>query len=543
MMPGSVSGPRRWTLSRVTLLALGLLLCAQVSVAQGEKVAIVVMGGRIVGLNPLTLSTRLINMLFDGLTLVDDESYEPKPGLAESWMVSADGLEYVFKLRRGVVFHDGTPFTADDARFSLEVVCHKDNLRVTEIYVRSHAQIRGCPEYRAGRINRVDGIEILDSHTLRVRLSEPSTAFLVSAAATGVVPRARYGAIPVKDLAQHPLSRAAVGTGPFTFVEWREGDRLVLRANSRYFLGRPKLDGLVVRFIEDPATRLLEFKSGGAHFGFWAPVTPLDFAAAAEDRRLVPKVYRGVRHWFFAMDLTNPLFADVRVRRAVSHAFDRERILKDAWGGRGRVVNGPLHPALREFNSRIPIPEYDPPRARQLLAEGGWLPGPDGILQKEGRRFEFSIVAHPGPSQTLAVVYHDYLKRIGMDVRVEIVDYPTFRGTRFRPGHFQAASFDLSAGDDADPSFHLGYFQCDSSRIGYCRPEADALVARARRTLDAGERRQVYWRLQEMLARDVPLVWVVTPDELRLVSAKLVLPDRQTEVLMLLNARHWDLRD
>jgi peptide/nickel transport system substrate-binding protein len=520
-----------------------LLLIAHAGVAQGEKVVVVAMGARIVSLNPLTLNTRLIHTLFDGLTIVDDESYQPKPGLAESWTVSADRLEYVFKLRRDVVFHDGSPLTADDVRFSLEVVCHKDNLRGTDIYVRSHAQIRGCPEYRAGRVDRVEGIEVLDSHTLRVRLSEPSTAFLVSAAATGVVPRARYGNVPVKDLAQHPISRAPIGTGPFAFVEWRDGDRLVLRANSRYFLGRPKLDGLVIRFIDDPATRLLELKNGGAHFGFFAPVAPLDFAAAAEDRRLVPKAYHGVWQRFFAMDLTNPLFADVRVRRAVSHAFDRERILKDIWAGRGRIINGPVNPALREFNSRIPVPEYDPVRARRLLAEAGWQPGPDGILQKDGRRFEFSLLAHSGPSQTLAVAGHEYLRRIGMDVRIEVVDYPTFRSARFRPGHFQAASYELSAGDDADPSFHLGYFQCGSSRVGYCSQEAEALVARTRSTIDAAERAQVYWRLQEVIARDLPLVWIVSPDDLRLVSARLVIPNRPTEILVMMNARHWDLRD
>ena len=524
------------------LIVVALLLSAG-SGAGADKVAVVSLGTNVPSLNPLTLSGRVRYVLFDGLTRVDDTTSEPKPSLAESWTLGADRREYVFRLRRGVQFHDGSPFTAEDVRFSLEVVCHKDNVRSAELYVRSHAQIRGCPEYREGRADRVDGIEVVDSHTLRVRLTEPSAAFLVSAAATAVLPRSSYGSIPVKALHQHPLSRAPVGTGPFSFVEWREGDRLVLRANGRYFLGRPKLDGLVFRFVHDPATRFLELKSGALHFGLSGSVTPRDFAAASGDPRLSPKVYDGAWHRLFAMDLTNPLFADVRVRRALSHSFERERILRDFWGGRGQIVNGPLVPAQPEFNPRIPVPEYDPARAERLLAEAGWRPGPDGILVRDGRRFEFTVLSHPGPSRSMAIVFQDSLRRIGLDVKIETVDFPVFWSVRFRPGQFQAASFELVAGQDPDPSLQLGRFQCGVSPVGYCNQEVDALIARARGTLDPGERTQLYWRLQEIFARDLPFVWIVNPHDLQLASAKLLLPDHPSELLLIKNIRHWELRE
>jgi peptide/nickel transport system substrate-binding protein len=525
----------------MTFLTAGLLLTGSAGEST-EKVAVLAAGVNTVSLNPLTLSGRLISTLFDGLTRLEDEGTEPGPALAESWTVSADGLEYVFKLRRGVVFHDGSPLTADDARFSLETICHRDNLRVADLYIRSYAQIRGCPEYRAGQVDRVEGLEVLDSHTLRVRLTEPSTSFLVSAAGNGVVPRARYGGIPVKDLPQHSLSRAPIGTGPFSFVEWREGDRLVLRANSRYFLGRPKLDGLVIRYIADPATRLLEFKNGGAHFGYNAPVPPLDLAAVAGDPRLVSKTYRGTWLHAFAMDNTNPLFSDVRVRRALNHAFDRERILKDVWAGQGRIFNSPLNPTWPEFNPRIAVPRYDPALAKRLLADAGWQPDSDGILQKDGRRFEFTLLSHLGPSRTLAVIYQDYLKRIGIDTRIETVDFPTLWGVRFRPGRFQAVSTEIALGY-GDPSYNLGHFQCGSGRLGYCSREVDALIARARSALDSTERARVYWRLQEVLAQEVTVISIVNPDEVRLVSSKLVLPDRQNDYFALMAVRHWELRD
>ena len=456
--------------------------------------------------------------------------------------MSADQREYVFKLRRDVVFHDGTPLTADDVRFSLEVVCHKDNARITELYVRSYVQIRGCREFHEGEVDRVEGIEVLDSHALRVRLANPSTAFLYAAAANGVLPRARYGSIPVSAMPRHPLARAPIGTGPFALVEWREGDRIVLEANPRYFLGRPKLDGLVIRFIDDPATQLLELKNGGLHFGT-AQVAPQDFEAAAGSPLLVPKAYRGAWQRYLAMDLTDPLFVDIRVRRALSHAFDRERMLKDAWGGRGRIANGPLDPALREFNSRIPIPAYDPELAMRLLAEAGWEPGPDGVLKKSGRRFEFVMLAHPGPAAKMAILYQYYLRRIGMDARIETLDFPTLFGTRLRPGKFQASSFELGIGIALEPSHNLGYFQCGVSRFGYCSRDAEPLIAMARTALDPGDRGRIYRQLQEVLARDLPVIWTVNPDDLRLVSSKLVLPDRQSELFVVTAVKDWDLRD
>jgi ABC-type transport system substrate-binding protein len=128
------------------------------------------------------------NLLFDGLTRFDDDTYQPKPDLAESWTVSKDGLEYVFKLRRGVVFHDGSPFTAHDVKWSWEVICHKDNPRIADVYVDHYVQIRGCREFHEGQAAGVDGIEVVDDHTLRVRLTEPYAPFLVSTAVTGIPP-------------------------------------------------------------------------------------------------------------------------------------------------------------------------------------------------------------------------------------------------------------------------------------------------------------------------------------------------------------------
>jgi peptide/nickel transport system substrate-binding protein len=529
-----------------------LLLVAAMAIVPGaagaaEKIAVVGVGTTFINLNPLThiVSTMRVtnNLLFDGLTRFDDDTYQPKPDLAESWTVSKDGLEYVFRLRRGVVFHDGSPFTAHDVKWSWEVICHKDNPRIADVYVDHYVQIRGCREFHEGQAAGVDGIEVVDDYTLRVRLTEPYAAFLVSTAVTGILPRVKYGSIPVKALLQHPLSRAPIGTGPFSYVDWKEGDRLVLKANPRYFLGKPKLDGLIIRFIPDPAARLIEFKNGALHFAFFSPVLTDDFNAAKADPRLVARAYAGVWNYFTAVDHTNPLFKDARVRQALSLAIDRRRILEEQWGGYGVIANSPINPSLPAFDGKIAAPAYDLAKAKALLGEAGWRAGSDGILEKDGKRFAFSIVNFAGPSRSMAIVYQDFWKKLGMDVSVDTVDFPTLWGVRFHPGKFEAISFLWPSGFYPDPAVGLYPFLCANTRSGYCSAEGDRLIVAGRSSLNPQERIRTYARLQELFARDLPFMWVVSPADLRLASPKLILPARQNDFLVMKAIMEWDLKE
>src|SRR5262245_16070995 len=540
-----------WHAGLAALVGLAALLIviggAPESAHPAEKVAVVAVGNTFINLNPLThiVSTMRVtnNLLFDGLTRFDDDTYQPKPDLADSWTISKDGLEYVFKLRRGVVFHDGSALTAHDVKWSWEVICHKDNPRIADVYVDHYVQIKGCREFHEGQGAGVDGIEVVDDHTLRVRLTEPYAPFLVSPAVTGILPRARYGTIPVKALMQHPLSRAPIGTGPFMYVDWKENDRLVLKANPRYFLGKPKLDGLIIRFIPDAAARLIEFKNGTLHFAFFSPVLTDDFNAAKNDPRVVAKAYTGVWNYFAAVDHTNPLFKEARVRHALSLGIDRRRILGEQWGNYGVVVNSPINPSLPAFDKKIPVPEYDPVKAKSLLAEAGWRPGRDGVLEKDGKRFTFSIATFAGPARTMAIVYQDAWKRLGLDVAVDVVDFPTLWGVRFHPGKFDAISFLWPSGFYPDPAVGLYPFLCANSRSGYCSQEMDRLIVAGRSTLNPAERLKIYARFQELFARDMPFVWVVSPADLRLQSPKLILPERQNDFLVMKAIMDWDIKE
>lgn len=145
-------------------------------------------------------------------------------------------------------------------------------------------------------------------------------------------------------------------------------------------------------------------------------------------------------------------------------------------------MNSPINPYLGAYGAtNIRPAEYDPGKAKALLAQAGWKPGGDGVLVKDGKRFEFAIINFAGPSKDMAVVYQDYLKRIGIAARVDTVDFPTLWGVRFHPGKFEALSFLWPSGFYPDPGVGLYPFLCANSRSGYCSPSIGRLSTRCSR--------------------------------------------------------------
>ena len=160
-----------------------------------------------------------------------------------------------------------------------------------------------------------------------------------------------------------------------------------------------------------------------------------------------------------------------------------------------------------------------------------------------GKRFAFSIVNFAGTSRNMAIVYQDFWKKLGMDVAVDTVDFPTLWGVRFHPGKFEAISFLWPSGFYPDPAVGLYPFLCANSRSGYCSAEMDRLIVAGRSALNREERLRTYGRFQELFARDQPFMWVVSPADLRLVSPKLILPARQNDFLVMKAIMEWDLKE
>src|SRR6266446_7444300 len=306
--------------------------------------------------------------LFDSLVELD-QSLNVKPLLAESWEVSRDGLTYTFKLKRGVKWHDGKPFTARDVAFTFYSVLDP---KVTTPHRAYFDALAGFPELTAKENPKrpeelaVRPIEIVDDHTVRFRLRYPSGSFLA------VLVNPRAGIVPEHvlkgvDLNTAEFNRRPVGTGPFRFVEWRRGERLVMEANAQYHGGRPALDRLIFRIIPDGVVLLQELRAGGVDFMENPPLTEVARLKQTAGLKVLLADNTSYNYLGYRQDL--PPFDDMRVRRAFYHAVDAGTLVRQVLQGYAAPATGQFPPSSWAFDPSVKGYPFDPARARALLAE------------------------------------------------------------------------------------------------------------------------------------------------------------------------------
>ncbi|HEV8307325.1 MAG TPA: peptide-binding protein [Methylomirabilota bacterium] len=454
--------------------------------------------------------------MFDSLVELD-EKLGVKPLLAESWEVSRDGLTYTFKLRKGVKWHDGKPFTARDVAFTFYSVLDP---KVTTPHRAYFDALVGFPELTQKDNPRkpeelpVKPIEVLDDHTVRFRLRYPYGAFLA------VLVNPRAGIIPEHllkgaDLNTAEYNRKPVGTGPFKFVEWRRGDRLVMEANADYHGGRPALDRLIYRVIPDAVVLLQELRAGGVDFIERPPLTEVGRLKQTPGLKVLATDNTSYTYFGFRQDL--PPFDDLRVRRALYHAVDVPAIVREVLQGYGAVATGQFPPGSWAFDPAVKPYAYDPNRAKALLAEAGWKPGPDGVLAKDGKRFTFSL-RHDQADQNVkdtAIIVQEYLKKVGVEARIEPLDWPTFVKKLFA-SEFEGIVVGWTNFHDPDPFaysiWHSGQWK-GRNFAHYRNPRADAALEAARRAAGQAERKKHYAEFSRILMEDAPYVFLYFPQQ------------------------------
>ncbi|GIW09710.1 MAG: peptide-binding protein [Dehalococcoidia bacterium] len=494
-------------------------------------------------LNPAIspVSTTIYNtpFFYNGLTRPADD-YQSLPDLAESWEISSDSLVYTFKLRRNVKFHDGQPFTAEDVKFTWELISHPENTPGRQI-AGFFSQIKGAREYTAGRAPEIEGIKILDPYTIQVTLVEVYAPFLSISAGQPILPKHVWKDVPVRELGAHPASRRPVGTGPFILESWRTNDSMVLRANPEYYAGRPYLDRIISVMPGDATTAFNLLKAGELNvMGLYAAVPIDNYEEAAADPRLETRPLPGLANMYVEFNFRNPLFQDLRVRKAISYATDRKAIRENLWKGRAVFINGPIHPTFWAAKLDTTTYDNDPAQARQLLAEAGWRLGPDGILEKEGTKFRFKVSSIQTAANPYDVVLQEQWKRVGIDAQIERMDFASFWAPIYLAGRHEVAALNLPFGLYLDPDYPLGgYFSSALNRNKYVNPRVDELIRLATATLDREERKQRYYELQETLARDVPHLWLGVPDEIWGITRGLVIPKKPNGYLTIRTAKEW----
>jgi peptide/nickel transport system substrate-binding protein len=451
-------------------------------------------------------SSEVNGLVYSGLVRYDKD-LKIEGELAESWEISADNLTLTFHLRQGVTWHDGAPFTAEDVLFTYR------------LYIDPKTPTAYAEQYR-----QVATAEVLDPTTFRVTYRQPLAKALISWGELSVLPR---HLLEGKDVTKSPLARKPVGTGPYRFVEWLPGEKIVLEANPDYFEGRPYIDRVVYRIIPDESTMFLELQAGGLDSMGLNPIqyqTQTD--SPAFKRQFSKYRYPAFAYTYLGYNLKRPLFQDKRVRQALSYAINKKEIVEGVLLGLGQEATGPYKPGTWPYNPAVKRYPYDPGKARALLAEAGWTDSDgDGVLDKDGKSFSFTIVTNQGNDQRVksGEIIQRRFREIGVDVKLRVIEWASFLNEFVNPGNFDATILGWTVPIDPD-----GYNVWHSSKtgprelnfIGFKNPEVDELLEKGRRTLDPAERKKYYDRFQEILAEEQPYTFLYVPDALPVVASR-----------------------
>ncbi len=423
-------------------------------------------------------SERIDELIFDPL-VHRDEHFNMQPWVAVKWEIP-DPVTYVFHLRSGIRFHDGRPLTARDVKWTLDTIRNGSLVTV-----------------KTTTYQLVSQVDAPDESTVILHLSEPDATLLynLSDGAFGIVP---YGS-------DNQFGRNPIGSGPFRFVR-QEPDSLVeIERNDQYWGEHARVQWVRFNVVPDATTRALELRKGSADIVPSGALSADMIRTLRRDSRLVVEQQPGTVLAYLAFNLRDPILKDVRVRQALAHAIDREPILHYLFGDAGRLADSVLPPQHWAYTSDMPHYDYDPNAANALLDKAGYPRGREGI--------RFHLLMKTSTDETtrlLAAVLQQQLRAVGIALDIRSFEFATFYSDVSK-GAFQLYSLRwIGANEDPDIfyyAFHSSSFPPKHANRGYyVNNEVDRLIEEGRTTVDQQKRKQVYARVQQILARDLPYI-------------------------------------
>jgi peptide/nickel transport system substrate-binding protein len=425
-----------------------------------------------------------------------DKDLQVTAWAAEDYAVLDGGLRLRFTLKKGILWQDGVELTADDAEFTYKVMIDPET-----------------PTSYSGDFKAIRSFRRLDRYSFEVEYEKPFPRSLNTWMGS-LMPR---HVLEGKDLRGVSQARFPLSCGPYLMEEWEAGASLSLAANSGYFEGRPYIDRVLYRIIPDLTTMFLELKAG--KIDVMSGMTAQQYLYQTRDPAFAEHydAYRSLASAYVYMgyNLKSPLFADVRVRRALAHAVNKEAVVKGALLGQGIATIGPYKPDTWAYNTGIEEYPNDPAHAARLLEEAGWRKGGDGMLEKDGRPFSFTLLTNQGNEQRIktAVIIQSQLRPLGIDVKIRTVEWAALLQQFIRPGYFDAYIMGWTIPHDPDgfDVWHSSRMNGGLNFVSYADAEADACLEAARSTFDQAERKKRYDRFQEILHRDQPYCFLFVP--------------------------------
>ena len=433
----------------------------------------------------------LMPYLFDTLVVRDIDN-AVLPFLADSWTVAGDGLTITMTLKSGVTFHDGEPLNAEAVRFTFE---------------RFKASGMSSPIYAS--IQQIDAIEAVDELTVRFRFTSPAANFWSAIAMpyAGIISPASAGKF------DNAGEGYLIGTGAFILDDWQAGQSITLRRNPDYNWGPPTvdnrgapyLDALVFKVIPDASTQLAALSAGEVDVIFINEPSHLQRLAEDPQVDIHEAVLSGLVHLGF--NVRRSPFDEAIVRRALSHAVDKQQILDLALGGLGNLAFAPLPSTLPGFDPALQEYEigYDPEEAKRLLQEAGFSPMSDGGWERDGQRLQGRLVTSTrAPNEAIATVLQSQFLAIGVPVEIQQLDSKAVMDATTQ-GDFELLLWRYEWNDpDALNVFLSSDRIGTTNRVGYSNAEVDDLLAQAAGELDEDKRNALYVEAQKIIMQDAP---------------------------------------
>ena len=408
-----------------------------------------------------TPAVQVNTQIFDTLVTVDPETNEVVPQIAESWE-QTDDQTYVFKIREGIKFHDGSDLTAEDVKFSLDRA--RNSAAVSYI------------------VNFIEEVTVDDDHTVTVKTTAPYAPTLRNLAIpfAAIVPKA------VVEADENAFIQNPVGSGPYKFVEWNHGDHVTLKAFDDYYAGKPETENLIMKVIPETSQRTIALETGEVDLAYDLAVN--DIPKVNSDDKLTVYEIPSLTCWYVSMNMNKKPFDNPKVREAMSMAIDRQTIIDTINAGSGQTADAIIAPAVFGYYS-TGVKEYNPTKAKELLAEAGY---PNG--------FSTTLWVNDNQSRIeMCQAMQAMLLEIGVQCNLEVLEFGSFI-SRTTAGDHDLAYFGwTTSSGDADYSYysleHSTQQGAAGNRSFLADPDVDKLIEEARSNTNEEERKELYKEL------------------------------------------------
>jgi peptide/nickel transport system substrate-binding protein/microcin C transport system substrate-binding protein len=465
------------------------------------------LGGEPTSFNPISHSdsykSQVKSYMFESLLSVDVDTYEWKPQLAESWTVSDDKMKYTFKLREGVKWHDGKELTAEDVKFSFDVL-FQDKFNTVPIR----------PYYTG-----IKEVKVIDKYNVEIIAKDKFWQNFERAAGLTIYPKHFYE----QDKKKSFFNKVVIGSGPYKLGLYSRGNRIVLERNKDwwgYKVPNQKewnFEKIVLRFVSDNTVALEMLKKGSLDFVGMRPDAYVKKAVGPkwgkEYHKVLTKNNTPKGYNFIGWNLKHPILKDKRVRKALYHLVNRPLMIEKFEYGYSVPAVGPIYPQSPYHNKNLKPVEYDPKLALKILREAGWSDTDgDNILDKviDGKKTKFSItILEPAEAfMKYLTVFKEDAKKAGVELNLKLIEWNSFIKL-LEERKFDACRLAWSSVIDWNPIqiWHTDSYKGGSNFIGFSNKEADELMTKAKFIHDRAERIKVLNKVEEIIVNEHPYVW------------------------------------